>query len=334
VTERRAFYEPIFRLSPDSLSQILVALGADYTRIQGNNVQANRCFLHHNNSPTLGVSLDSPHPYNCFYPGCSKGTDIIALVSRARGIDRQDAVSWIYENCEEAQTAERSVDFTLTKGEEEERRRFVLSKNTMVAYPLSAQDDIGYRALEYYGNLCTRAQADEYRLGYHLKYHRLLFPIFHSDGELAGIVGRCMLPKAKQRWFNYDEEFFKKGRVLMGSELPLVQGPIIVVEGPSDFIFLRSCGVPNVRALLGAEFSQWQVRALLDYGRDIVPLFDHDKAGLAAKAKFRKIVGAQRRLLTFKYPASAFKDGKADPRMIPRGDVPQLLKSIGTVRFR
>lgn len=134
-----------------------------------------------------------------------------------------------------------------------------------------------------------------------------------------------------RRWYNYDEGFFKKGLCLGGAELSLEPGPIVVVEGPSDYISLRARGVKNVRSTFGSEFSDAQLQMLIDYGRDLVPMFDIDEAGIAARRKFIKAVNGRRRLLPVTYPQSAFEDGKADPRNIAACDIPKLIASFGKV---
>lgn len=327
-------FEPIFSLSEDQLGTVLTNLGAHYTRMQGENVQSDHCFLHHNHSPSLGVSIHAPHPWNCFVAGCQKGTDLIGLVAAALRIDRSDAVSWIYELLPEVSSEKRGAIFKARS--EKVEGRFVLSTAVLSAYPLSADNDIGYRAIAYM-DLCSREQADEFGLHYDRRHHRIIFPVHHPDGQLAGLIGRSMLqnvPK-KDRWYNYDEGHFKKGRCVMGSHLPLVPGaPVVVVEGPSDYIFLRSCGVPNVRATMGADFNAHQVEIILATGHDLVPLFDKDPAGQAATRKFRKIVDGRARMLSVTYPKDHLNpDGTADPRSVGREGVAKLVASFGRPSF-
>jgi 5S rRNA maturation endonuclease (ribonuclease M5) len=253
--------------------------------------------------------------------------------------DREDAFAWLAFTIPGIDTRKGALKFELRKDSplSAPAPRFALSPAVLAAYSLSQSDDIGFRAIEYYGKLCTREQAVEYKLGYHLAEHRLIFPVFYSDGVLGGLIGRCMLKNcaSHERWFNYDEGHFKKGRMLMGAERPIDKDkPLVVVEGPSDAIYLRARGIPNVLALMGCEFSDEQVALLLAYRQPIVPLFDDDTAGRAALAKFKKAVGNQTRLLPFQYPTSAYKEKKADPRQIPEECLPDLVASFGRLRFK
>lgn len=327
-------FSPEFSFDYEELSEILVELGAAYTRMQGNNCQADHCFLHENDSPTLGVSLESPHPWCCLSGRCGeKGKSVVSLVAKGLGVRKSQAVAWLLQRYPNSRVSSSGVLF---EGREEVRvKRFVLSPAVLQAYPLSASNGIGYRAIDYLSSemgytFCTHEQADEYRLGYDLANHRLIFPVFHPDGELAGLIGRAMKPNAKLRYYNYDEGEFKKSLTLMGADQPIVRGhPVVVVEGPTDYIYLRSCGVNNVRAFLGAKFSEFQIGMICDYGLPVVPLFDRDQAGHEAAQKFREMAGNRVRIKSFRYPTGSGKD----PRSIPRVDVPKLVASFGKLSF-
>jgi 5S rRNA maturation endonuclease (ribonuclease M5) len=330
--------EPIFVFSEDQLADLLVKLGADYARRQGNNIQANRCFIHRNSSPTLGICIDSPHAFNCFNPLCKgRGPDAIALVSVAMKIDRPSAIAWIYQQFPTIERKKGDIRLFIT-GSEEEKPPFVLSESVLAAYDPREDKNIGFRAVAYYKNqhgeeLCLPEQVMPLGLGYDRINNMLVFPVRHKDGKLAGLIGRAMLrvPSSK-RWFNYNEGEFKKAKCLMGYEQQFEKGPLIVVEGPSDYVYLRARGVKNVVATMGSEFSPWQLDAILNIGKDIVPLFDIDEAGIAARRKFTKEVNGRARLLPFKYPDSAFDSkNKADPRNIATKDISALIASFGRI---
>lgn len=330
---KKFLFEPLFSFTEEELSEILVALGADFTRPQGENVQANRCFLHGNNSPTLGVSIHSPHPWNCFIAECHRGSDIVSLVAIAQRCDRADAIAWLFNLFPNAETTTSDVSFTSQK--EAQERPFSLSPAVLAAYPLDAHNRRGFKAIAHL-DLCTEEQAVEYQLGYDKRQERLLFPVFHPDGKLAGLIGRSMLidcPKS-HRWYNYDEGHFKKAKCLMGAEQPLdPKHPITIVEGPGDYIFLRSCGVPNVRGLMGADFSEFQMELVMSYGHDVVPLFDADKPGYLAKDKFKRRAQGRCRILPVHYPEEYLRRGLNDPRALGREGVKALLQTVGRPRF-
>lgn len=322
--------EPDFMLSYEELSDIMVELGAAYTRIQGNNCQADHCFFHENDKPTLGISLDSPHPWGCFSGRCdAKGKTVVSLVSRSLEVSKSQAVAWILQRFPDSRVASRRGLFETPYSDAEQR--FVLSPAVLEAYPLSADNGIGYRALDYLSDqmgyqFCSHDQADMYHLGYDLKNHRLVFPVYHSDGALAGLVGRAMRDGVKNRYYNYDEGLFKKSLTLMGAEQPVDPAhPVVVVEGPTDYTYLRSCGVKNLRGFMGANFSETQAEMVMDLGLPVVPLFDLDQAGRDAQKKFREIASRRVRIKSFRYPPGSGKD----PRSIPRHLITNLVESFG-----
>jgi len=316
-------------LTTEQISAVLLSLGANRTQPQGANVQSDHCFLHGNDDPTLGVSVDPPHAWNCFNPICKKGTTIFSLIRHARNTPTlRQAREWLYQLFPDLRSCDRPFK-SLSDAEDRLYQRFELPKMAMAAYPLDAHDEIGYRAVDYYGK-CSREQADEYHLGYDYRYHRLVVPIYHEDGVLAGITGRHMTDNFHgNRWYNYDPGEFRTGFVIDGQEQPLEDGPIVVVEGPGDRINLRAMGIPNVCSLLGAEFSKWQVENLVKFGRPIVPMFDFDAAGFKGKNKFIKMVNRRVEIWGYEYPAAAFdEDGKADPGSIPHNEAEFLLSTF------
>lgn len=333
--------EPLFSFTEEQLEALLCKLGANYTRRQGENVQADHCFIHHNSSPTLGISVEPPHKYNCFNPACSgRGPDAIALVAMALKTDRPSAIAWIYTNFPSIERVKGQIGITIV-GNPEEEKPFVLPESTLAAFDPHEDNEIGFRAVAYYQNqhgdpLCFPNQVDEFKIGYDRLNHRLIFPVFHKDGTLAGMIGRAMLPNVSSanRWMNYEKEKFKRARCLVGIEQPFEKGPLVVVEGPSDYFYLRSRGVKNVVATMGAEFSPWQVETMLQIGKDIVPLFDLDEAGIEARKKFHKAINGRCRLLPSRYPKSAFDaKGKADPRNIASSDIESLVASFGKIQI-
>lgn len=317
------------RLTEHQIEQLLIDCGAHRTKKQGNNVQSGHCFLHHNDSPTLGVNIDYPHNWNCF--SChKKGPDIVTLVERAKKITRPEAFSYIVQKFDldlaaEKFSLQRKVDLS------DEPPRFELSNSALAAYPLDAENGIGYRAAAHYLGI-DKPTADRFSLGYRLKDHRLVFPVFHADGALAGLIGRCLLPSCTHadRWRNFDAERFKRDRVLLGAELPVdPDRPIIIVEGPRDFFKIRSLGWDNVRATLGSDASDWQIEVLAGYGVDVVPLYDEDRAGEDGRRKLRRRLKGTS-VLSFKFPDEAIdsQTGKGDPAMLTKVTFAELVLSF------
>jgi DNA primase len=253
-------------------------------------------------------------------------------VEKAKKLSREDAFSYLVEMF--------SIDFgnnkfSLVRRYEDEAEappRFVLSKAALAAYPMDVNDGIGYRAANYYLQI-DKATADRFRFGYRLKDHRLVFPVWHSDGALGGLIGRSMLLNCSKanRWRNFDPERFKREFVLMGAELAVDKSkPMIVVEGPRDFFKIRSLGWDNVRATLGASASAWQIETLASYGTDIVPLYDMDRAGEEGRRTLRRRLNGRAAMLSFVFPPEAVDPatGKNDPAALDAGSLRSLVSSF------
>lgn len=326
--ENEYLQQPV-RLTQHQIEQLLIDLGAHHTKVQGNNVQSDHCMLHHNSSPTLGVGIEWPHPFHCF--SChKKGPSILILVEKVKHITPQEAFSYVVEKFQ-LDLGERK--FSLTRKVQDDTRppRFVLSRMALKAYPLDAENGIGYRAAEHYLGI-DKPTADRLQLGYRLKDHRLVFSVWHADGELAGLIGRCLLPSCTQanRWRNFDAGSFKREYVIMGDETPVIQGfPLLVVEGPRDYCKLRALGYPNVRATLGSDTSAWQLERIASYGLDVVPLYDEDRAGENGRRALRKSLRGIASVLCYKFPDAAINDdGKGDPAMLTKETLAELVNSF------
>ncbi|MBD3260873.1 MAG: toprim domain-containing protein [Candidatus Altiarchaeales archaeon] len=266
---------------------------------------------------------------NCFNPICRKGVTIFSLIAAARGITLRQAREWLYQRFPKIRTADRPFKLLEEAGEKREHPRFTLPPSVLAAYSLSADNGIGYRAIDYWGK-CSREQADEYKLGYDRKHHRIIVPVFHEDNVLAGLVGRTMLKGVVgNRWYNYDKGKFKTGRAILGIHRPIKDAPIVVVEGPGDYINLTAMGIPNVYCIFGSEFTNWQVDNIVKWNKPVVPMFDFDKPGFIAKRKFIKAVAHRVKIWGFEYPSAAFdENGKADPGAIPHDEAEFLLSTF------
>lgn len=318
--EEENFLERPVVLDEQQISEVLMMAGAWRTKRQGNNIQSSHCMLHGNNSPTLGICIDAPHEWNCFSCGKGgRGPDIVSFVERAMKISRKEAFAVLAEKFGIGEAPRFSLRRRLDLSTDE-RPRFVLSPAALAAYPLSVKEGIGYRAAKWYLGI-DPPMADKFKLGYRLSDHRLVFPVFHEDGALGGLIGRSMVVDCphENRWRNFDAEAFKRETVMMGMELPVdPDKPMIVVEGPRDFFKIRSFGWDNVRATLGASMSEWQLERLKQYELDVVPLYDEDRAGEAGRRKLRKALSGHVHVLSHSFPPEAVdpEKGKGDPAML------------------
>ncbi|OUV03564.1 MAG: DNA primase [Betaproteobacteria bacterium TMED82] len=123
---------------------------------------------------------------------------------------------------------------------------------------------------------------------------RVMFPILNRVGEVIGFGGRALgtdLPK----YLNSPETtVFSKSRELYNffqakKEVARV-GQVIVVEGYFDVIMMDQCYISNAVATLGTSFTFDHFTLLSKHAKEIIFMFDGDKAGKHAADRALKIV--------------------------------------------
>jgi DNA primase len=115
---------------------------------------------------------------------------------------------------------------------------------------------------------------------------RILFPIFESDGRIAGFGGR-IVGEGQPKYMNSPESpVFNKSRLLLGlyqqQEAIRQRRRVVLVEGNFDMISLVANGCDNVVAPLGTALTKAQIRILKHLADTVILLFDGDAAGMKA----------------------------------------------------
>ena len=118
--------------------------------------------------------------------------------------------------------------------------------------------------------------------------NRVMIPIFGLSGKVIGFGGRIMTSNPKEpKYINSPEnEIYEKRRILYGlyqakKEISK-KDQCILVEGYTDVMSLHQFGVENVVASSGTSLTTDQVRLVGRYSKNILILFDGDKAGIKA----------------------------------------------------
>lgn len=112
---------------------------------------------------------------------------------------------------------------------------------------------------------------------------RIIFPIFSVSNEVVGFGGR-IIDQGQPKYLNSPEsQLFSKRKVFYGLSLsgPYIKqkDQVIVVEGYMDFIALYSKGIKNVVATLGTALTHQHLKVIERYTKNVVLLFDGDRAG-------------------------------------------------------
>jgi DNA primase len=115
---------------------------------------------------------------------------------------------------------------------------------------------------------------------------RILFPIFDLHQRIVGFGGRT-LKEGEPKYLNSPESsIYHKGEVLYGLQVAkryaTEKDCVIVVEGYFDLLTLHQYGLKQSVATLGTALTAQHVRNLKRYTRNLITLFDADRAGVQA----------------------------------------------------
>ncbi len=173
---------------------------------------------------------------------------------------------------------------------------------------------------------------------------RVIFPIRDGSGRVVAFGGR-ILPEELERLAGKaakyknsgDSPIYHKRRILFNldkarSEIVKLDS-VVVCEGYTDVIGLWQIGVRHVVATCGTAFSEEHLDVLRRFTRNVILMFDADKAGQNAAERlweFEERYGMQ-------LSVAVLEDGM-DPadaaRMNPEGVAEALKKVVPMTRFR
>lgn len=113
---------------------------------------------------------------------------------------------------------------------------------------------------------------------------RVMFPIFNLYNKVIGFGARTLEEGKMPKYLNTQETpVFNKGRNLYALNLAkshiLDKEKVIIVEGYTDCISCHENGIEETVASLGTALTVEQIRALKRYTKNIILIFDPDKAG-------------------------------------------------------
>jgi len=115
---------------------------------------------------------------------------------------------------------------------------------------------------------------------------RILFPIFDLHQRIVGFGGR-VLKEEEPKYLNSPESsIYHKGEVLYGLQVAkryaTEKDCVIIVEGYFDLLTLHQYGLKHSVATLGTALTPQQIRTLKRYTKNLITLFDADRAGVQA----------------------------------------------------
>ena len=161
---------------------------------------------------------------------------------------------------------------------------------------------------------------------------RVLFPIFNERGQPVSFGGRVMPgddDSGGKYWNGSESAVYHKSRVLFGlnfaREAIKKSNTAIVTEGYTDCIALHQSGIENVVATCGTALTDEHVATIRRFARNVVLVYDGDKAGRDAADKALARFLAQDvdlRILTL-------PDGQDPPEFLTQHSAERFLELAG-----
>jgi DNA primase len=175
-------------------------------------------------------------------------------------------------------------------------------KEFEVGYSLDSWDSFsgfalkrGYKADELVS--CGLAiGSDKSSIGAYDRFRgRIMFPIRDIVGKTVGFGGRIISGKSrtgdqKAKYINTPEtKLYSKSKNIYGIDKAknfiVEKDEVLIVEGYTDVMALSQSGIKNVVASLGTALTSEQIMLLGRFTKNIVLVFDSDKAGMDASLK-------------------------------------------------
>lgn len=115
---------------------------------------------------------------------------------------------------------------------------------------------------------------------------RLMFPLVDHRGRVVGFGGRTLADEQPKYLNSPEGPLYRKGNLLYGlyqARKAIAQNDeVLVVEGYTDVLAVAQAGVRNVVASMGTALTEQQLALLSRFTRNVVFMFDADRAGADA----------------------------------------------------
>lgn len=278
--------ETIAKLKALPVSDVLSKDGAALKRVGREFVT--QCLWHEDRNPSLTVSDDKGF---VFCHVCQHNDDAIGYIQKKYGINFADACHKI--------AASNSIEVKLTDEDPQEAARLKAEKKA--AYDYVAKSHARFRAnLNNHPEAIAFIQSRNikpetsrfFELGYDTSSKRLTIPISDYLGNRVGFTSRTILPDAKPKYKNSENNIiFNKNNIVFNeyraADSIRANDECVFVEGHLDVISLWQAGIKNVVALQGTASPPPHVlKRLMNKTKRFVLCMDSDAGGIKAMSKF------------------------------------------------
>lgn len=285
------------------------------------------CPFHQEKTPSFSVT-PGKNMFYCF--GCHSGGDLFSFVMKRDGLEFREAVEFLAaragitvrtvsaavsdkrkQAAETNQAAARYYHQVLMEGRAPAAMKYLqergIQAETLEKFQLGFAPDqwnalgdyllqkgFSSQQLKQFGLIKRSESRDSF---YDLFRKRVMFPIYHYNGEIIGFGGR-VLDQDVPKYLNTPEtEVFSKRNTLYG----LYQGKealrrlnlAYLVEGYMDCIKLHQAGLLNCVATLGTALTQEQAKLVRRYCEEVVILYDGDEAGQRESLRASEVLAVE-----------------------------------------
>ena len=279
------------------------------------------CPFHHEKTPSFIVSSEK-QMFHCF--GCGQGGNVFSLLMKYENLSFPEAVlsvakrygiqikltrddksekfvgkkeilygvnslanEFFKKTLKETSEGKAALEYLRKRGIEEGS-----FKDFNIGYALSEWDSlVKYLGRKGYSEEIILesglAVQRENKSGSYDRFRkRIIFPIFHINGEIIGFGGRN-LDDSLPKYINSPETLiYKKGESLYGlhiaKERIKTDNCCIVMEGYVDVVTAHRFGFKNSLASLGTALTEKQLRLIKSLTGNIIFIYDADRAGINA----------------------------------------------------
>jgi DNA primase len=268
------FYEIKNRLS---IEEVLNRYGIQNLKKTGNSLYG-PCPIHHGDNPTaFRVSLDK-NLWHCF-THCGGGS-VIDFIMQMEGLNKHEAFKKAEEWINNNKDYEKKIIKETVQIDEN------VQKNPPLEFRLTLDPNHSYLKKRR----IKPETAKYFGIGYcksGLFKGRIAIPIHDEKGQLVAYCGRAIDDKEPK--YKFPKGFIKNLVVYNLHRVKESKGKeILLVEGYFDVFRLYQADYTAI-ALMGSSISKAQEQLILSLDKQLILLFDGDKAGRQATKKAIKI---------------------------------------------
>ncbi len=297
----------------------IVSLAENYVELKrSGSTFSCRCPFHSERTPSCHF-YPATNSFHCF--GCHAGGDVVTFTMMIENLEYMDAIRFLAQRAnmtmpEDAaydggKSRRRMYEMNRTAGKYFHQKLFspegreameYLTRRGLTEHTIR-RFGLGYAADNYHDlHFYMRSQGfsdDELADGallkrnvnkYYDKFrHRVMFPIFDTNGNIIGFGGRALRADDPAKYLNSDETyvFHKRDNLYALNYAKNSKEPyFILCEGYMDVIAMHQAGFTGAVATLGTAVTPAQARLIQQKGKpEVILSYDSDAAGQAAASR-------------------------------------------------